>query len=57
MAEVSGPEAETALASYRKRHSQLADFVSAPTTALLRLAVRTYYLVNRFQKVMEYHVG
>jgi pyridoxine/pyridoxamine 5'-phosphate oxidase len=57
VAEVSGPQAEGPLASFRERHSQLEDFVSAPSTALLRLAVRTYYLVNRFQKVMEYHVG
>ena len=57
VAEVSGPEAEIPLALYKKRHAQLEDFVTAPSTALLRLAVRTYYLVNRFQKVMEYHVG
>ena len=57
VAEVSGPQAEGPLASFRERHSQLEDFVNAPSTALQRLAVRTYYLVNRFQKVMEYHVG
>ncbi len=57
VAEISGPQAAAPLASFRERHSQLEDFVAAPSTALLRMAVRTYYLVNRFQKVMEYHVG
>jgi pyridoxine/pyridoxamine 5'-phosphate oxidase len=55
--EVVGREAERVTALYRKRHPQLADFVRAPSTALLQLVVKTYYLVNRFQKVMEYHVG
>jgi pyridoxine/pyridoxamine 5'-phosphate oxidase len=57
VAPVSEALAAEALARYRARHPQLADFVTAPSTALLRLAVRSYYLVNRFQKVMEYHVG
>lgn len=55
--EIKGSNVETALALYQAKHPQLVSFVSAPSTALLRLAVRTYYLVNRFQKVMEYHVG
>jgi nitroimidazol reductase NimA-like FMN-containing flavoprotein (pyridoxamine 5'-phosphate oxidase superfamily) len=50
-------EARNALALYNARHPQLEAFVAAPSTALLRLAVKSYYLVNRFQKVMEYHVG
>ncbi len=54
--EVSDPEAEAARLRYIQRHPQLEAFVSAPSTAMLRLAVKTYYLVNRFQKVMEYHV-
>ncbi len=57
VAPVSDAMADTALARYRERHPQLGDFAAAPSTALLRLAVDTYYLVNRFQKVMEYHVG
>jgi pyridoxine/pyridoxamine 5'-phosphate oxidase len=55
--EVDGAAAETTRELYRQRHPQLEAFVKAPSTALLRLAVRTYYYVNRFQKVMEYHVG
>ncbi len=55
--EVDGAAAETIRALYRQRHPQLEAFVAAPSTALLRLAVKRYYLVNRFQKVMELHVG
>ena len=55
--EVDGGAAKTARALYCQRHPQLETFVAAPSTSLLRLAVKSYYLVNRFQKVMEYHVG
>lgn len=55
--ELSGRHADTALALYTARHPQLKAFVAAPSTALLKLSVKTYILVNRFQKVMEYHVG
>ena len=55
--EVDSAAAGTARELYRQRHPQLEAFVTAPSTALLRLAVKSYYLVNRFQKVMEYHVG
>ena len=55
--ELSGRPAEEAAARYGARHPLLADFVRAPSTAVLRLEVKVYYLVNRFQKVMEYHVG
>lgn len=54
--EVTGRDFEKAIALYSSRHPQLETFARAPTTALLRLAVKTFYLVNRFQKVMEYHV-
>ena len=55
--EIDGAAAEAARELYRQRHPQLEAFVASPSTALLRLAVRTFYHVNRFQKVMEYHVG
>lgn len=55
--EVRGREAEAARALYNQRHPQLETFLAAPSTALLCLAVKSYYLVSRFQKVMEYHVG
>ena len=55
--EVGGPEADTVRSLYTRRHPQLEAFVMAPSTAMLCLGVTTYYLVNRFQKVMEYHVA
>jgi nitroimidazol reductase NimA-like FMN-containing flavoprotein (pyridoxamine 5'-phosphate oxidase superfamily) len=55
--ELGDQEAAAILPLYLERHPQLKSFVTAPSTALLHMAVKTYYLVNRFQKVMEYHVG
>ena len=55
--ELIDTDAERVGVLYKKRHPQLDTFVDAPSTALLQLAVQTYYFVNRFQKVMEYHVG
>lgn len=54
--ELSGVEQNTAVARYILKHPHMAKFVRAPSTAVLRLKVDVYYLVNRFQKVMEYHV-
>ncbi len=55
--ELTGHDASQAMGLYKQRHPQLDRFVDAPSTALLQLTVQTYFLVNRFQKVMEYHVG
>ena len=55
--ELSGAAQDEAVARYLLKHPHMAMFVQAPSTAVLRLAVDVYYLVNRFQKVMEYHVG
>jgi uncharacterized protein YhbP (UPF0306 family) len=55
--ELSGAAQDEAVARYLLKHPHMATFVQAPSTAVLRLAVDVYYLVNRFQKVMEYHVG
>jgi nitroimidazol reductase NimA-like FMN-containing flavoprotein (pyridoxamine 5'-phosphate oxidase superfamily) len=38
------------------KHPVLTGFVSSPTCALLRLTVETYYLVSRFQNVVEFHM-
>jgi hypothetical protein len=57
VAELAGASKEEALAHYIEKHPHLAGFVRSPSTAVLRLEVEAYYLVNRFQKVMEYHVG
>ena len=54
--ELTGAAQDEAVARYILKHPHMAKFVQAPSTAILRLAVDVYYLVNRFQKVMEYHV-
>lgn len=49
-------EEEAYLSIYLKKHPYLKDFVNAPTCALVRVQVDTYYLVRRFQEVTELHV-
>jgi nitroimidazol reductase NimA-like FMN-containing flavoprotein (pyridoxamine 5'-phosphate oxidase superfamily) len=39
------------------KHPVLTGFVASPTCALLRLTVETYYLVSRFQNVVEFHMA
>ena len=53
-----GPEEKAHLLKlYLQKHSHLRDFVTAPTCALVRINVNTYYLVNRFQEVFELHIN
>ncbi len=40
-------------ARYLEKHPHLVDFVTAPTCALVRVKVDCYYLVSRFQNVVE----
>ena len=44
------------LAIYLAKHPMLEDFVRSPTSALLQVEVQTYYLVRRFQNVIELRV-
>ena len=59
LAEVmSGAVAQNPLALlYLKKHPYLEDFLRSPTTAFIRINVLRYYLVSRFQEVMELHVS
>ena len=41
---------------YLDKHPHLKDFIDSPSCALIRINVETYYLVTRFQDVMEIHV-
>ena len=41
---------------YLERLPQLEEFINSPTSALVRIKVRSYYLVTRFQHVMELHI-
>lgn len=50
-------EKEAFLKIYLSKHPHLKDFVHSPTCALLRVKVDTYYMVSKFQKVLELHLS
>ena len=54
--EVRDSERELVTAAYLAKHPMLEEFVRSPSCAMLKLQVETYYLVRRFQNVMELHV-
>ncbi len=54
--EVKDSEKDQLLKSYLTKHPYLEGFVTAPTCALLKVRVDKYYLVSRFQNVMELHM-
>ena len=53
--ELEGDERAERLAAFLRRHPHLKPFASAPSTALVELAVQSYYIVRRFQNVTELH--
>jgi nitroimidazol reductase NimA-like FMN-containing flavoprotein (pyridoxamine 5'-phosphate oxidase superfamily) len=55
-AEVLGPERDAWVQVYLAKHPHLAEFIGAPTCALFRLEVDTYYVVEHFQHILELHV-
>ncbi len=55
--EVEDFEKEGLLNIYLDKLPYLKHFVTSPTCALLKVTVKTYYIVNRFQNVMEFHVN
>jgi nitroimidazol reductase NimA-like FMN-containing flavoprotein (pyridoxamine 5'-phosphate oxidase superfamily) len=54
--EIEGPEKERLQKLYLSKHPYLKEFVSSPTCALLKMDVETYYVVSRFQNVLELHI-
>ena len=54
--EVMASKRDEVLTIYLAKHPMLKDFVQSPSCALLQIRVETYYLVRRFQNVMELHV-
>jgi heme iron utilization protein len=54
--EVAPAEKATTLALYLAKHPHLKDFVDSPTCALFEIRVQTYFVVTRFQNVVEIHV-
>ena len=41
---------------YLKKHPNFTEFAKSPSTRLIRLNVFCYYVVNRFQNVVELHM-
>jgi heme iron utilization protein len=54
--ELVGQERAERLEAFLVRQPQLSAFAKAPTSALVELTVRTYYVVSRFQNVTELHL-
>lgn len=49
-------ERDSLVRLYLNKHPHLQDFLSSPNSAMLRIRVKTFYLVSKFQKVMELHL-
>ena len=41
---------------YLSKHPYLEDFLHSPSTSFITISVKSYYLVSRFQEVMELHI-
>jgi general stress protein 26 len=54
--ELKDPERQDILRLYLSKHPYLEDFAKSPSCALIRVAARSYYMVQNFQKVMELHL-
>jgi len=54
--EISGADRDRQLPPYLAKHPYLEEFAKSPTCALVRVTVRSYYLVKNFQNVLEYHL-
>ena len=50
---LEGDERDAPLAAFVARHPQLRGFASDPSSALVEIAVETWYVVSRFQDVTE----
>lgn len=55
--EVTANERKKSLKIYLEKHPYLREFVESPTCALLKVKVKTYIMVSRFQNVQELHVS
>jgi len=51
-----GPSRNNLESIYLQKHPYLDDFLNSPSTAFLLVSVWRYYLVSRFQEVMELHI-
>lgn len=54
--EVEEAERDRLVNLYLSKHPHLEEFVRSPSCALIRVRVARYYLVSKFQEVMEFRV-
>ena len=55
--EVAGDEGAGLRHSYLARHPYLAVFATSPSCAVMRVRVKSYLVVRRFQEVEEWRLG
>jgi heme iron utilization protein len=55
--EITGSEAVATAKRFIGKHPYLEDFVQLPTTAIVQVCVEKYYIVTRFQHVVEHDVA
>jgi nitroimidazol reductase NimA-like FMN-containing flavoprotein (pyridoxamine 5'-phosphate oxidase superfamily) len=54
--EIQGSEKQDILNLYLAKHPYLEDFARSPSCALIKVSARSYYMVQNFQNVMEFHI-
>lgn len=55
--EVTAHERQKCLNIYIEKHPYLKEFVESPTCALIKVRVKSYILVSRFQNVQELRIS
>ena len=55
--EIMDPDRKNVLKLYLSKHPYLEDFAKSPSCAVIRVAAKSYYMVQNFQKVMEFHIN
>jgi heme iron utilization protein len=56
-AEAHGAESRALADSFLARHPTMAEFVESPACAVMKVEVRSYFMVTRFQSVIELQVS
>ncbi|MGD8343822.1 MAG: pyridoxamine 5'-phosphate oxidase family protein [Desulfobacterales bacterium] len=54
--EIKDSERQPIIELYLAKHPYLEDFARSPSCALIRVTARSYYMVQNFQNVMEFHI-
>lgn len=55
--EIMDPDRKNVLKLYLSKHPYLEDFAKSPSCAVIRVTTKSYYMVQNFQKVMEFHIN